>query len=302
MIIKHGSRGRVVEQLQINLNATPPTTLPKLSEDGIFGRKTARRVKEFQRTYGLLIDGIVGPKTQSRLSAELQRTSPSLTNANPISTLPSVRPKVSTVFYLHSHDVPGKGVTMTKHSGKRAHHLIYTQEVSKRYKGNIFDAALGQIHNNNYSVTDFVLNAHGYGQGTVSFGKKIYRLIRHGYDFRRLRKHFESNGEIWIYSCLFVNSKFFKDPDGDSNDFDAGFWNGREKKHSGPGIDALKVIARNAGVPVYAGFSLQTGISGAYVGHYVKVNSAGSFAIFKGNPLPGYHTEIMNKMYTALFS
>ena len=35
--------------------------------DGVFGRKTAKAVKNFQRARGLVVDAIVGPATWSAL-------------------------------------------------------------------------------------------------------------------------------------------------------------------------------------------------------------------------------------------
>jgi len=65
-----GSQGVEVLHLQGLLNARPPTALPFLQTDGIFGPKTQARVREFQQDYGLAADGIVGPLTW----AELERT------------------------------------------------------------------------------------------------------------------------------------------------------------------------------------------------------------------------------------
>jgi hypothetical protein len=58
-----------VFELQSRLNLRPPTALPALKVDGIFGQKTQARVKEFQRNNNLIADGIVGPKTWAQLPA-----------------------------------------------------------------------------------------------------------------------------------------------------------------------------------------------------------------------------------------
>lgn len=65
--LAHGSRGRDVVELQTRLNLRPPMKLLPLVPDGIFGRKTVERVKEFQRGNALAADGIVGRKTWKEL-------------------------------------------------------------------------------------------------------------------------------------------------------------------------------------------------------------------------------------------
>lgn len=56
--IKKGSRGENVKTLQRRLN---------LIADGIFGKLTDEAVREFQKSHGLSVDGIVGPKTWAAL-------------------------------------------------------------------------------------------------------------------------------------------------------------------------------------------------------------------------------------------
>jgi hypothetical protein len=54
MILKEGSKGSDVKELQKFLNITA---------DGIFGKGTKKAVKEFQSANNLVVDGIVGPAT-----------------------------------------------------------------------------------------------------------------------------------------------------------------------------------------------------------------------------------------------
>ena len=60
MLLKVGSRGEEVRQLQEKLNQLG---FDCGKADGIFGSKTQNAVKQFQKTFLLSQDGIAGPKT-----------------------------------------------------------------------------------------------------------------------------------------------------------------------------------------------------------------------------------------------
>lgn len=62
-----GSTGAGVLALQRKLRFTYPAYARHLVLDGIFGKGTEAVVREFQRRAGLVVDGIVGPQTKSRL-------------------------------------------------------------------------------------------------------------------------------------------------------------------------------------------------------------------------------------------
>lgn len=64
MILKLGSRGNEVKTLQEKLN---------LKADGIFGPLTEEAVKDFQRSNGLEVDGIVGANTLSKLNLSVNK-------------------------------------------------------------------------------------------------------------------------------------------------------------------------------------------------------------------------------------
>ena len=64
MILKLGSRGNEVRALQEKLN---------LKADGIFGLLTEEAVKDFQRSNGLEVDGIVGANTLSKLNLSVNK-------------------------------------------------------------------------------------------------------------------------------------------------------------------------------------------------------------------------------------
>jgi len=61
MLLKVGSRGEDVKQLQTKLG---------LTADGSFGPNTEKKVKEWQLANGLTADGIVGPGTWSKMFGE----------------------------------------------------------------------------------------------------------------------------------------------------------------------------------------------------------------------------------------
>ncbi|MEO2096904.1 MAG: NlpC/P60 family protein [Brachybacterium sp.] len=62
--LRWGSQGSTVEQLQSALNDEGAD----LTVDGKFGKLTHGAVKDYQRTNGLQIDGVVGPETRGSLN------------------------------------------------------------------------------------------------------------------------------------------------------------------------------------------------------------------------------------------
>ena len=64
MVLKLGSRGNEVKVLQDKLS---------LKADGIFGPLTEEAVKDFQRSNGLEVDGIVGANTLSKLNLSVNK-------------------------------------------------------------------------------------------------------------------------------------------------------------------------------------------------------------------------------------
>lgn len=61
--IRRGDRGEYVKELQTILRKTGSN----LAVDGIFGIGTQSAVRTFQKKHGLVVDGIVGPKTWAEL-------------------------------------------------------------------------------------------------------------------------------------------------------------------------------------------------------------------------------------------
>ena len=85
--ISKGSRGDTVAILQRKLNLIP---------DGIFGPITDEAVRDFQKSHGLAVDGIVGPKTRAALG---------------VGSLPNTR-RIDKII-IHCSDTPeGKDYTV----------------------------------------------------------------------------------------------------------------------------------------------------------------------------------------------
>lgn len=82
--LQYLSRGTAVVELQTRLNALMPETRPPLQPDGIFGDQTFARVKHFQKTRGLVVDGVVGAKTW----AAIDGTAPAVAGGQEPSPLP----------------------------------------------------------------------------------------------------------------------------------------------------------------------------------------------------------------------
>lgn len=63
--LREGDTGQGVYTLQLMLNLLSEyyDTVPQVAEDGVYGPSTTSAVAAFQRTYGLPVDGVVGPLT-----------------------------------------------------------------------------------------------------------------------------------------------------------------------------------------------------------------------------------------------
>ncbi len=87
--LRFGARGAAVSTLQAQLNAKAGG---RLKVDGIFGSLTLSSVKAFQRSRGLVVDGVVGPRTWAALDSApvlLPSTAPAV-------VLPSINTPTST--------------------------------------------------------------------------------------------------------------------------------------------------------------------------------------------------------------
>jgi putative chitinase len=75
MLLKNGSRGEEVKQLQTKLG---------IKSDGIFGLGTEKTLKEWQTKNGLPSDGIAGPSTLNKLGINLIKEDTVLPKGGPI--------------------------------------------------------------------------------------------------------------------------------------------------------------------------------------------------------------------------
>ena len=73
-LLKRGSRGAAVRDLQTMLNAAGAT--PKLTVDGDFGPATDKAVRAFQQRAELVVDGIVGSQTRTALKRAIEPIKP----------------------------------------------------------------------------------------------------------------------------------------------------------------------------------------------------------------------------------
>lgn len=86
-ILRRGSRGNDVEELQAALNRVPPRYVPtvvdRLAVDGVFGRLTQNQVRIFQKNAGIQVDGLVGPQTRAALDRALVEGGPDPETSTP---------------------------------------------------------------------------------------------------------------------------------------------------------------------------------------------------------------------------
>ncbi|MFS0862686.1 peptidoglycan-binding domain-containing protein [Fredinandcohnia sp. 179-A 10B2 NHS] len=71
--IKEGDRGPFVKEIQQDL-IKAGFALPRYGADGSFGPETENAVMRFQKRYGLVVDGLVGPNTLARLQEVLRQS------------------------------------------------------------------------------------------------------------------------------------------------------------------------------------------------------------------------------------
>lgn len=133
--LQKGDTGSSVKTLQQMLNKT---TSCSLDEDGIYGSLTKKCVNTFQKKYNLSVDGIVGPKTCTKLNGLLNKgtTKTSTSSNNSVSSNSSsnyayvmgdvinVRKAPSTSSDAVAQVKVGKKVKILETTGEWSHVLI----------------------------------------------------------------------------------------------------------------------------------------------------------------------------------
>ena len=71
-LLKRGDKGQAVKDFQMKL-LQAGEKLPRFGADGVFGEETYYAVIAFQSRHGLVVDGIVGPKTRAKMEEVLKR-------------------------------------------------------------------------------------------------------------------------------------------------------------------------------------------------------------------------------------
>ena len=89
MIVKNGSRGDVVKQIQKVLGQTA---------DGIFGKGTEAAVKAWQTKNGLAADGLVGPNTLAKMGIKVEAKAAATPNNAPSADAKYSKDKIEAVI------------------------------------------------------------------------------------------------------------------------------------------------------------------------------------------------------------
>lgn len=276
----HSTEVGILQQILNNIN--PPLSLSpfimtgaSLVVDNRFGPITKIWVEEFQKTRYLKVDGIVGPNTATALNS----ISPASIDLTPTAnTTPT-----GIVLYLHGVGVPGYMHIFTKHLGLAPKPLQYDFNLAN------INTITSDLSKNNYDIKEIVINTHGIGAGLlnikgVNSQAAAIRISSNTFlsFFKKLKPYIRKNGFISIHACLVANEYKFKSSWAArlANDLDLG------NKKYGHGTLAMLQLARTAGVPVKAGFEIQTGASGKFVGPWVEVDPSRGIIVHEVSWVP----------------
>lgn len=120
------STGDSVRTLQQALNTLSRqyTTIPRVSEDGIFGMDTQNAVREFQRLFNLFVDGIVGETTWNLIFSTLSNLSTSL-QVEDDETVAQVQHQLSYVASYYPKQMHQVAITNTMDAATRSALLAF---------------------------------------------------------------------------------------------------------------------------------------------------------------------------------
>lgn len=104
MTLRYGDRSQEVRQLQRRLNTWAGANL---YEDGHFGAATEDAVRAFQRSHGLVADGIAGPKTLAALGGA--DCSHLLQNADLVAAATRLGLPLATIYAVNQVESNGQG-------------------------------------------------------------------------------------------------------------------------------------------------------------------------------------------------
>lgn len=271
VLIKRGHRGSFVKDIQGQLNLMKTIQLsahPPLAEDGIYGKKTKRRVEEFQQLNPpLKVDGIVGPNTWSQLFAPRSGTAGATPAAPPAPpTTVEAAPPEPAVLYVHAHDAPGINTTGSIHQSMEVHHIV----VPNGKAGDSPELMEAVIDAENIVLSSLVINTHGGGAGRIKIGGQFVNLGRQPQFFKGVKDHLVPDAIVWIYACAFATANV------PYNDGDAWHVSLDELRH-GEGIKAVQAVARYLQCEVRAGFGMQFGDMSGFTGCWVSANPSGQY-------------------------
>lgn len=140
-ILKFGSKGSEVQNLQASLNKIGFS----LTVDGDFGKATLNAVKTVQAGAGLVVDGIVGPKTQYAIRNAGEAHQDHLTETDLVQAAQELKCELAAVKAVNQVESRGTGFTK---SGKLKvlfeRHIMYKKLYAKM--GLPRANALGQMY------------------------------------------------------------------------------------------------------------------------------------------------------------
>lgn len=108
-ILKRGSRGQEVKNLQAQINAIGYN----LKADGIFGKGTETAVKSIQAGAGLVVDGIAGPKTVYAIKNAGDKHADHLSESDLVAAAQTLGVELASIKAVHQVESRGTGFTKT---------------------------------------------------------------------------------------------------------------------------------------------------------------------------------------------